>query len=348
MGRASHQCATAISALVALIVGYLSYGFMQLETATWVPNPADFAKHANLTVQEVPVTYYRPGELKTILGQWDDSPIRVYRLEKGYNFEFDIRDIQSSVGARRINKCDAPVSLICAPCVRPKDPLIDVNVSYVLSQSDLYVMFANISDAMIDKLQGMMSLDWLTASQTEIEHVFLSNFSEPMVSAQYHAAPLVSSLAIQYVGSKSWLFVPSEDFLSSDGMSAGMTPGFLVPRKAPDRQIAVYPYTSQPGDLLFFRESWGHAVYTHEGPNFMMNYRNVRAPNIFRQPIVWFNAIRNVLWYRFGNFNGQPAGSIAAKVVERMGDNLCGPNKISTFDSDLLNVLMDSIKKNKQ
>lgn len=76
----------------------------------------------------------------------------------------------------------------------------------------------------------------------------------------------------------------------------------LVPQKAPNPSIKqdMYIYTSQPGDILFFQESWGHLVYTHTGPSLMINYRNMVPQNFLRQPITYFTAMFNHLVFGAG------------------------------------------------
>ena len=89
--------------------------------------------------------------------------------------------------------------------------------------------------------------------------------------------------------------VPPEDYTAEDGFSAVPAASTLRPQRAPKRQFAAYEYTSEPGDVLFFRESWGHVVYTHKGPNIMINYRNIIPNNFLRQPITFLTALINAL-----------------------------------------------------
>lgn len=89
--------------------------------------------------------------------------------------------------------------------------------------------------------------------------------------------------------------VPPSVYLGEDGFRATPMASVLVPQKAPSKDIKqdMYIYTSKPGDVLFFQESWGHLVYTHAGPSLMINYRNMIPMNFLRQPITYFTAIFN-------------------------------------------------------
>ncbi len=74
-------------------------------------------------------------------------------------------------------------------------------------------------------------------------------------------------MAVQYSGKKTWLFFTPKLF-DKDGAASSS----LYLTKAPNELYDIYVYTSQPGDVLFFAESWGHIVYTHAGPNVMVNF----------------------------------------------------------------------------
>ena len=77
----------------------------------------------------------------------------------------------------------------------------------------------------------------------------------------------------------------------------------------------LYVYTSEPGDVLFFPESWGHAVYTYEGPSVMVNYRKMVVGNFLRQPVTWLEAlIGNVFFKKLTN-QGKAAATIKVNRI---------------------------------
>lgn len=80
-------------------------------------------------------------------------------------------------------------------------------------------------------------------------------------------------MAIQFTGSKTWIFFSNEDYLAKDGFGAIPAAPIALPRRVPTRPVNMYVYHSRPGDILFFPECWAHIVWTHAGPNFMLNYR---------------------------------------------------------------------------
>jgi hypothetical protein len=128
-------------------------------------------------------------------------------------------------------------------------------------------------------------------------HGFISNFKESMITAVMHGNSLSSSLAVQYVGSKTWLFFSSRDYNSNNGFRATPNAVFAVPTKAPRQSVEAFPYTSQPGDLLFFQESWAHMVLTHAGPNILINYRKLSIGNFIRNPVKFVHTLLNRALY---------------------------------------------------
>jgi hypothetical protein len=142
----------------------------------------------------------------------------------------------------------------------------------------------------------ILNIDLATAllNQTfPVFHGFISNFKESIITAVIHANPLSSSLMVQYLGSKTWLFFSSQDYNSNNGFRATPNALFSVPTKAPRESVEAFPYTSQPGDFLFFQESWAHMVLTHAGPNIAINYRQFSTRNVMRDPLMFVHALLN-------------------------------------------------------
>ena len=100
------------------------------------------------------------------------------------------------------------------------------------------------------------------------------------------------SLQLQFVGKKTWLFFPADTYITH--MGAVPAAPILLPRQSPKVPFDLYVYTSQPGDVLFFPESWAHVVLTYEGPNVMVNYRDFNVLNVLRQPFTWLTASLNM------------------------------------------------------
>src|SRR5690606_25460845 len=97
---------------------------------------------------------------------------------------------------------------------------------------------------------------------------------------------------VQFVGSKTWLFLDPSTYIGK--MDATPAAPILLPKHSPREPYRVYVYQSQPGDVLFFTESWAHIVDTQAGPNVMINYRNFHIGNILRQPLTWLHATFNM------------------------------------------------------
>ena len=117
------------------------------------------------------------------------------------------------------------------------------------------------------------------------EHAFISNLKAGKISAPIHGNSATSSMAVQFIGKKTWLFFPPHVYRDFDMMDAFAGTGSAFPTQAPKKSYEVYVYTAQPGDVLFFGENWAHVVYTHPGPNLLMNFRHFEVGNLLRQPI---------------------------------------------------------------
>jgi hypothetical protein len=132
----------------------------------------------------------------------------------------------------------------------------------------------------------------------------------------------------------------------------------LVPQKAPDagpEDMEVYVYTSQPGDVLFFQESWGHLVYTHKGPSLMINYRNMIPKNVLRQPVTFFHALLNHLFLGIASNNNKVTNtwpdksiSFAQQCTQKLYAAVCPPpgsQPETSFDRELIKFLHSRVDK---
>lgn len=304
-----------------------------------------FSNPTNYSLRDVPTTYYcNTNELNTILPHWDDREIHLYRLAPNCPFEFNLKELETTVRARRTADTCANFTCVCqhSSCVAPKSEVHTVDLQTVLSDPGWYVMFdAFLSEVAYDTLQRALPLSWISRATTVVEHAFLSNFKQSIVTAVIHSNPFSNSLAIQYVGSKTWLFFPRETFIADDGMAAAPVTTFTAPRRAPNFHFEIYPYTSRPGDLLFFQESWGHTVFTHEGPNLLVNYRKISIHNLLRQPAVFLQAAFDRLLY-VGEKHHENKVTPSQRVLNIMTkqNTLCADATTTKFDQDMMALLL--------
>jgi hypothetical protein len=109
----------------------------------------------------------------------------------------------------------------------------------------------------------------------------------------------------------------------------------------------VYRYVSQPGDVLFFAENWGHIVLTKGGPNLMMNFRKLEFKNFLRQPIDWLHAFVNSALFRTEHNLGRkrtPYNKIMKQIFAKTS-TLCGDEakeedgRVSEWDKEMIKVI---------
>lgn len=155
------------------------------------------------------------------------------------------------------------------------------------------------------------------------------------------------------MGHKTWLFFSADTYLN--GMNANPSAPILLLRSSPKQPFEVYVYTSQPGDVLFFTESWAHTVYTHDGPNVMVNYRRFHIMNIIRQPLTWIastiNNFRSPIAHSAGRVAGNnlqqqsvPEKEINVRAYQEM-DKLCAGGEVTEFDKDMLDLMISDYER---
>lgn len=217
--------------------------------------------------------------------------MHLYRLTPGQSFEFDWEIMyNSSTGAKKErDSCLHPESALCAPCFDNEHH--KVTVESILrpsegSSSAYYAAFAKLSEfSTIRQLFALLQLPGIDVDKMNFEHAFISNLKAGKISAPIHGNSATSSMAVQFIGKKTWLFFPPHVYRDFDMMDAFAGTGSAFPTQAPKKSYEVYAYTAQPGDVLFFGENWAHVVYTHPGPNLLMNFRHFEVGNLLRQPI---------------------------------------------------------------
>jgi hypothetical protein len=119
---------------------------------------------------------------------------------------------------------------------------------------------------------------------------FVANFPRDVLSTHIHAAPLIESYSVQYLGRKVWIMVSPEDMEAYNPVSS---PATYVTRGSEkeffSKTSPVNIVVQDEGDMLFFPPHWGHAVMTKAGPNVMLNYRvPVLSPYKHRKSLMRF------------------------------------------------------------
>lgn len=332
---------------------FLAYGFQVFIRRHWyfaVIKPEDFAHKQNFIEREIETVYYEPGKLGEVLPKWVDG-FKLYRVKEGMKYEFDYRTVpDSQILAHKLPEdLDdlGPESFFCKRKFDMNRPET-INMSQVYTEPGWYASFSRVSRQAASDLWDTLNLPF-EVKESEMEHGFFSNLASPTVTSPVHGAPMVNSMAIQFVGSKSWLFFPPSVYLSEEGFRATPAASVLVPQKSPNPNMKhdLYIYTSQPGDVLFFQESWGHLVYTHPGPSLMINYRNLVAQNFFRQPITYFTAIFNHLVFGAAadtntETNTWPVPenlNFVDMVLKKLRAATCPNGVITEFDKSMIELM---------
>ena len=85
---------------------------------------------------------------------------------------------------------------MCRPCFDSTRMVQEVDTKTIFAEHGWYASFAKISDTAVALLWDMMKFPF-DVSTTVLEHAFISNLKEPMVTAGIHANPSTSSMAVQ-------------------------------------------------------------------------------------------------------------------------------------------------------
>eukprot|EP01031_Cornospumella_fuschlensis_P037116 gene37116-45054_t len=358
------KVALFLAIFVALVAAYLGLCFQRKSWYTVPPmSPAQF-QSTNFTVRDIPTTYYRVGELGKVLNGWYNpykDPSHDKSME-GYihlfrpapdspPFTFDVSKVTAMTQVDFfMDTCSYPDSILCKTCAIPKGDVYDiksavVNVSEIMARpSTMYSCFAKLDDiGSVRTLLDAVNIPNLDLTKVNIEHAFIANFDRDRLTAYIHGATVQSSMAVQFVGSKRWLFFSPRVLKDPDMLHAFAAAGISVPTKGPDGAFDVYPYESQPGDILFFSENWAHAVNTLAGPNFMMTFRRLEMGNILRRPVEWLQAVFNAVLMENKKRLGRqrtPYNELLKIYLKKL-DPLCEDGTVTPFDQ----VMVDLIRK---
>eukprot|EP00415_Alexandrium_ostenfeldii_P001205 UN1205 len=180
-----------------------------------------------------------------------------------------------------------------------------LNSSEVL-KGGWYSTFAKTESNAPEKLYETLDLGspGLSVSDTAMTHTFLSNLGRDTITSSLHANCFTLSMAVQFAGSKSWLFMDPRDFMGTFGAQPSL---FMLPQRATSRPFRLYRYKSRPGDVLLFPANWGHTVKTHAGPQLMMNYRIVSLGSALGQPWNFAKAMFNLIFLNWKMEASSPA-----------------------------------------
>lgn len=106
-----------------------------------------------------------------------------------------------------------------------------------------------------------------------VDHSFLANFNETIVTTFVHAAPAAMAWSVQLIGKKTWyLWDPS----LYGKLNMGWFCRVSVPSYGDEALLFTHPayrVTIGPGDILVFPPLWYHTVVTHSNLNLMINFR---------------------------------------------------------------------------
>jgi hypothetical protein len=351
---ASKSSSSLVFAVLAL---FLAFVLKEVYRKNWFYAPAlskDTFQSTDFTVMDIPTTYYHVGQLDKVLNGWYESPngplsgyfqlFRVHPDSKPY--VFDISTITAKTQAEKfLESCDYPESIICKVCLNSKGPDAHhvLNVSEIFEKpGNFYSSFAKMDDIpSVKNLLYSIQIPNMNYEKMNFEHAFIGNFDRDRMTAYLHGNTITSSMAIQFVGSKTWLFFAPEEFKGKSMLDSFPAAGISVPSKGPDGHFRVYRYVSQPGDVLFFSENWGHTVLTHAGPNIMMNFRRLEFGNFLRHPLDWIIAAVNGALYKNQGKNGRqrtPFNELQDVYMRKM-DALCGDGKLAPWDAAMVQLI---------
>ena len=264
-------------------------------------------------------------------------------MHPGEKFEFDPKQIDSKTQANLLLDCNGEESVICPPCYKHDEhEIIEVQQIFNVSSSNYYSSFAKLDDVhSVKTLFNAINFTGIDFKKLNFEHAFISNLPRDRVTAQAHGNSATSSMAVQFIGSKVWLFFSPKAFRGHSFFNSFAGTGIVVPTQSPLEDYDVYRYVSQPGDVLFFGENWGHIVLTKAGPNFMMNFRKLELGNALRQPLDWAHAVVNSALYPTKHNIGRkrtPYNEIMQQILAKTA-TLCDGKKRSEWDDEMMKLL---------
>jgi hypothetical protein len=202
--------------------------------------------------------------------QWPHSQFRLFRIKEGEKFEFDNDILRSPTSARQLDysctgarETDCVRESVLVPnCIFElnatvgTEVMIDAHQMLTPEGKGYHVSFANLTNReSIQKMWDLLNLPF-SLDQTNFEHAFISNLVSDQMTASFHANPITDSMGVQLVGKKTWLFLPSETYLSL--MRSTFAGSALFPKQAP-------PAGSKPEvcSIQFTYSNMAHSHFTY-------------------------------------------------------------------------------------
>lgn len=266
--------------------------------------------------KSIPTTYYKAGKLDEVTppGGWVKNALTwekefmLYRLDKGEPApEIPWKTFDTEARATRIDQnCEFQGRGVFGQCpqkdcflARSKHSM--VNMQNILSdkeEDNYYASFSVLNPQTAQELKNAFQGMPFSFSDVFFESSFISNLKRRIVTAPLHSNPISSSAAIQFLGTKTWLFFDPEEFLAEDGFRAAPTAVVTFPTQAPKKDVVkYYLYESQPGDVMTFPNNFAHVVITDSGPNIMVNLRRVGWQNFWQTPSIILHSLFNMVFY---------------------------------------------------
>jgi hypothetical protein len=106
-----------------------------------------------------------------------------------------------------------------------------------------------------------------------VDHSFLSNFNETLVTTFVHGAAATTSWSFQLAGKKTWFFWSPE---FDPTFNTGWFCRVMLPSHGDEYALFSLPtirVNVNEGDILVFTPRWYHTVVTHSGFNMMITFR---------------------------------------------------------------------------
>lgn len=300
--------------------------------------PASF-EHWRSTTDFIPaqigMTYYEQGKLHEVLKGWHikkgEPGFHVYRLKDNDDIKMDMSFFDDkSVRVFDVKDQDNCTALT-GTVLRNDNNCVDRYKVRISNGKDIldgternaYGSFAAFSQKTMDYLTNDVVEYPGTIDPSMVENAFISNLHQSTITAQLHNNPMSMSMAIQYIGKKTWLCFSAEDMTDRDGWATVPAPAAGFPSRAPQKdKMKYYMYTSQPGDIFFFPPSWSHTVLTHAGPNVMVNFRQIFLKQFFFQPFLTLHAWLNNCYLKPSNHEKLAEGSVKKEQLNHAEKSL--------------------------
>jgi hypothetical protein len=282
MGKFSSLFARGLLSVAFYAVVKVSYNiYVQFNVLTAVPNPFGNARVVGETCDDIifkPVKTVRDihdyASAREIIKQNADGPILFKKYIESPAAEFAAMNLQDTKLLFTVvnvtgfgNTWLGGLSPVGESHRTIEEVLNDKNSSQ--STQTLYASFKPFLN-----VTTMAHSDKHVPIDALVDTNFVSNFPKDVLSTHIHAATLIDSYALQYLGRKIWIMMSPTDMEKYHPVSTPST--FLMKGSEKEHFSRTSPVpivVQEEGDMLYFPPHWGHAVITKAGPNVMLNYR---------------------------------------------------------------------------